>query len=95
MVIQFILHFNIHSKNYQDKIRHILKEYKELIVTVKSEPDISNLKIMHLITFDDLIDVAMQNNVNIIYFEKIKNQKSNLYVIVNDYVYIYIITNEN
>ena len=62
---------------------------------MKSEPDISNLKIMHLITFDDLIDVAMQNNVNIIYFEKIKNQKSNLYVIVNDYVYIYIITNEN
>ncbi len=77
---------------YKKNIKHVLKYYKELIVTITNEPDFSNLKLMQLSSIDDLINVAEQNNSNIIHYELIKNKKSELYVIINGYVYIYIIT---
>ena len=43
-------------------------------------------------TIDDLIDVAEQNKANIIRYEVIKSKVSKLYVITNNYVYIYEIT---
>ena len=49
---------------------------------------------MEINSLDDLIDVAEQNNSSIIHYEEIKNQRSNLYVIVNNYVYVYIVTYE-
>ena len=76
---------------YRKNINHILKYYRDLIVTVVNEPDLSNLKIMKIITLDDLIDVAEQTKNNIIHYEISKNKESKLYVIVNDYVYIYTV----
>ena len=77
---------------YEKNINKILKYYRDLIVTVEDEPDITNLKIMNVTTIDDLIDVAEQNKSNIIHYEVIKSRVSKLYVIVNEYVYIYQIT---
>ena len=74
---------------YEYNINHILKYYKELIVTIKNKPDLENLKIMNLETFEDLIDLAEQTKSNIIHYEIIKNKESNFYVIINEYVYIY------
>lgn len=84
-----------HKKDaYVKMLKHILKEYQDLIITVTNEPDIRKLKVMNLITFDDLVDISEQNNVNIIYYEALKNKESRFYIILNDYVYMYIIKEE-
>ena len=49
---------------------------------------------MKLNSIEDLIDVAEQNNSNIIRYEVLENEKSELYVIINKYVYMYIVTGE-
>ena len=82
------------EQKYEHNIKRILKYYKELIVTVTNEPNLADLKIMDITSIDDLIDVAEQNNSTIIHYEAIKNKRSNLYVIVNNYVYVYVVTDE-
>ena len=50
---------------------------------------------MEVLTLDDLIDVAEQNNCNIIHYEDLKNRINYLYVIVGEYAYYYkIIINQ-
>ena len=79
---------------YKNNMKRLLKYYKELIITISNKPDFSDLKLMKLNSIDDLIDVAEQSNSNIIHYEVIENEKSELYVIINEYVYMYIITGE-
>ena len=80
------------ANTYENNIKHILKYYSDLIVTVVNVPTLENLEVMNVTIFDDLIDIAEQNKKNIIYYEDIKEKKSNFYVIVDKYVYIYVIT---
>ena len=82
------------EQKYRHNINKILRYYKELIVTVTNEPNLEGLKIMEINSLDDLIDLAEQNNSSIIHYEAAKNKKSNLYVIINNYVYVYIVTFE-
>lgn len=77
---------------YNNNIKRILKYYRDLIVTVSNEPNLTGLEIMNIAALDDLIDVAEQNQSNIIHYEVVENERSNLYVIVGNYVYIYIVT---
>lgn len=77
---------------YNHNIKRILKYYRDLIVTVSNEPNLTGLEVMNINILDDLIDVAEQNQSNIIHYEVIKNERSNLYVIVGNYVYIYVVT---
>lgn len=97
-IIIIIVNIKKHKKTpiemYNKNINNIFKYYKDLIVTVTNSPDISNLKVMHLVILDDLIDVAEQNKSNIIHYETIQNKKSNLYVIVGNYVYVYEVSNK-
>ena len=86
---------NKHKDLYTRNINHIFKYYKDLIVTISNEPDLSNSKTLYIHILDDLIDVAEQTRSNIIHYEVIPNEKSYLYVIVNDYVYIYVVTNHD
>ena len=74
---------------------YILKYYKELIVTVNNEPNFSNLEIINVANFKDLIDIAEQNKRNIIHFVVANKLKSKLYVIVENYVYMYIVSSKN
>ena len=76
-------------------IRNIIKYYRNLIVTVTNEPNINSMHIMNIAKLEDLIDVAEQNNKNIILYEVQENRQSNLYVIVDNYAYIYVVTENN
>ena len=69
-----------------------MKNYDDLIVNVDNEPDLTNLKIMNLKNIEDLIDIACQNQTSIIIYEVIKDKQYNLYVILNNYVYIKMLT---
>ena len=44
---------------------------------------------MNIEKLEDLIDLAEQNEKNIIHYEFKKENKSKLYVIVDEYVYVY------
>ena len=79
---------------YKSNIKNILKDYRELIITMKNKPDLENLNIMYLDLFNDIIDVAEQNQKNIIHYVVDKNKQSNLYVIVDKYAYIYSVTSK-
>ena len=74
---------------YEDNINHILKYYRDLIVTVSNKPDLNGLKTMEIEVLEDLIDVAEQNKSNIIHYEVLEKFESRLYVIIDKYVYIY------
>lgn len=79
---------------YKKNIEKVIKEYGDLIVTVKNKPNVKHLRVMALATIDDLVDVAEQNNVNIIHYEIPKKSESFLLVITAGYVYVYIVTDE-
>ena len=81
------------QEKYEKNLNHILNYYKDIIVTVNNEPDFTNLKKLEIIILDDLIDVAEQNNCNIIHYEDLENRINYLYAIVGEYVYYYKIIN--
>ena len=80
------------NEKYEKKIKKILKYYKALIVTVKDEPNLNELNIMNIVKLEDLVDLAEQNEKNIIHYKFKDEDKSILYVIVDEYVYIYEVT---
>ncbi len=83
--IVLIIRIYKNAKKHYEPIERILKNYGDLIATVTNKPDISNLKIMYVTKLEDLIDVAEQNQCHIIHYE------SNFYVIIHEYVYVYIV----
>ncbi len=96
IVVYIVRKQNKSTENlYKRNINSILKEYSDLVVTVINKPDVTNLKVMKLALFDDLIDAAEQNQVNIIHYETIKNQESLLLVIAHGYVYIYEVNSDS
>ncbi len=80
---------NKDEQEYMKNLNRILRHNKDLIISVKNEPDLSNLKIFEINILEDLLYVAELNQTNIIHFEKVKNKQDDFYVILNDYVYVY------
>ncbi len=80
------------EEKYIRNMKHILKNYGDLIVTVTNKPNYKNLEIMNIEFLNDLINVAEQNQSNIILYESNESEESNLYVFAGGYVYIYIVT---
>lgn len=101
LVAILLILFNLRKKEltqvekYKKNINQISKDYSDLIVVVSNEPDITFLKRMYIDKIEDMIDVADQNKVHIILYEAIRNRKTNLYAIVDKYVYIYTITSKD
>lgn len=91
--LTIVLILNKKEKNpeeeYKRKIKYILKNYNELIVTVSNEPNLDNYSVMNINTLEALINLAEQNEINIIHYESIKDKKNKFYVFVNKFVYIY------
>lgn len=80
------------KKRYKNNVKHIIKYYRDLIVIAENKPDLKDLKIIKISSLDSLVNVAEQTNNTIIYYEIIKDKVSNLYVIVDEYVYVYTVT---
>ena len=80
------------EEKYKNKIKNLFNNYSDIIVVSKNKPNIENLNIINVEKISDLINVAQQNNKNIIFYEKIRNIESELYVIDNNFVYLYDIS---
>lgn len=90
-----VIKFKKNTKNrYKSNVKHIFRYYSDLIVSSENKPNLKDLKVIKITNLEGLVNVAEQTKNNIIYYELIKNQVSNLYVIVNEYVYIYTITDK-
>ena len=77
------------EEKYKRKIKYIMKNYSELIVTVSNEPNVENYNVMKIDMLEDLIDLAEQNRTNVIHYEKIKDKQNKFYVYVDKFVYVY------
>ena len=79
------------KEKYKRKVRYTLKYCKDLIVRVEEKPNFSKLNILKIDNLDSLINLAEHTKSNIIYYETIKDRKSEFFIINNNYVYIYTI----
>lgn len=70
------------SKNNEEAI---LKEYHDIIIAIQNKPNINSDNIIYLTNLKDLINIAVNNNINIF------NYQNNYYTIINNTYYIYIL----
>lgn len=86
-------YIKIEKQQYKHKLKHILNYYKDIIINISSELDLNNLKTIYVEDFHDLIDLAEQTQRNILYYNNYDKDKSKFFVIVDNYVYIFLLKN--
>lgn len=83
IVIVIVLLINkilFHKNNEED----ILKEYQDIIITIQNEPNINSNNIIYLTNLKDLINIAINNNINILHYQ------NNYCTIIDNTYYAYI-----
>ncbi len=78
------------EEKYQRKLHNILKKYQDFIIFVSNQPEVSGLRKIELLEFEDLISIAENLQTNILYYKERKN-KNYFYVVVGDYLYQYVL----
>lgn len=68
-----------------NKDKDILKEYQDIIINIQNKPQIDLNNIIYLTSLKDLINIAINNNVNILKYQ------NNYYIIIDNIYYIYIL----
>lgn len=91
----FCIYKIINAKNstniYERSIKKILKGYDSIIVRIDHILDFSNLNVIKVSQFNDLIDVHNEIRMPINFFEDKKNAQSLFLLISNDMAWIYIL----
>ena len=80
-IIILVIKFNYYKDNEDD----ILKNYQDIIINTKNKPFRNNNKIIYLTNLKDLINIAINYNLNIF------NYHNNYYIIKDNTYYIYIL----
>ncbi len=70
---------------HKDNEEAILKEYRDIIIVIQNEPNINSNNIIYLTNLKDLINIAVNNNINIFHYQ------NNYYTIIDNTYYIYIL----
>ncbi len=84
-------YIKMQRQQYDWKLKHILKYYRDIIINISSEPNLDDLKVINISIFKDLIDLAEQTQKNIFYYKDINNGESKFFVIIDNYVYVYLL----
>ncbi len=87
ILISIIKNIKAQRKKYDWKLKRILKNNRDIIIEVSTEPNLENLKVINICTIEDLIKLAEQSQRNILYYNR--NIKK-LFVFIDKYVYIYL-----
>ena len=91
LVCSFIMKSTPKKSNYMRIRNNLLREYDNVIVNSKNDPNFKGYNVINCVSFQELLDAQKVLNKPIIFNEYIKNQKS-MFIIINDKdVYRYIL----
>ena len=79
VTIYVIFKILLNKNNEED----ILKTYQDIIITIQNKPNINVDNIIYLTDLKDLINIAVNNNINIF------NYQNDYYIIIDNIYYIY------
>ena len=82
IVIILIICKILFNKNNEEAL---LKEYQDIIITTQNKPNINSNNTIYLTHLKDLMNIAVNNNINIF------NYQNNYYTIINNTYYVYIL----
>ena len=82
IVIVIAVNKILFNKNDEETI---LKEYRDIIIVIKNKPNINSNNIIYLTNLKDLMNIAINNNINVF------NYQNNYYTIINNTYYVYIL----
>ena len=69
--------------NKSNNFKRIIKEYKSLIIKVLDNPNINNYQVINITTIEDLIKIALSNDLNIL------NYNNKYFIIKENIMYLY------
>ena len=91
-MIYLIIEYSINKKTYYSKaIYTILKNYGDIVAEVVKPVDISNLKVIDVKNFDQMLDVEEELRIPIMFFETVKNKEGWFVLVHNDLAYRYVL----
>lgn len=102
IVLDFVIfimsfkHVFISRKSLYNKVKdRIIKDYADILAESESMPNISNLEIVDITNFDDMIDIEEGYKCPILYYELNANKECWFIMIYNNYAYRYILRSED
>ena len=96
-IVSFIIGFSIYKfykrmilkDVYKHKLKKLTTTYDGVIVNVKNMPDLSNLNVIYVTSFEELIDAHSEVRMPINFYEA-KNKKESHFVLINgSQAYVY------
>lgn len=91
-VIYLIIESSLGKRTYYSKaIYTILKNYGDIVAEVVKPVDISNLKVIDVKNFDQMLDVEEELRIPIMFFETVKNKEGWFVLVHNDLAYRYVL----
>ena len=76
---------------YTKELHKIMKGYSEIIVEIENLPSFDNLELLEIKEFDDMVDIEEETKSPILYYETIENSESWFLIIIDKYIYRYIL----
>ena len=76
------------SNRDKDQLKPLLREYRGLIIPIKDNLNIEKIPFIDVKTSDDIIDIALENRTNILYYDA--HIESYFYVITEYVIYRFI-----
>ncbi len=80
---------------YLKKLKKYLHDYGDIIATSKEPPKTKGLNVIEVLKFEDMVNAQDDLRVPIIFCETKKNQEGKFYLISQDCVYCYILSDDS
>ncbi len=86
------IRYNSSRKSYYEKaIYKILKNYGDVVAELVSPVDLTNLNVIDVKNFDQMLDVEEELRIPIMFYETIKNKEGEFVIVSNEIAYRYIL----
>ena len=86
------IRYNLSRKSYYEKaIYKILKNYGDIVAELVNPIDLSNLNVIDVKNFDQMLDVEEELRIPIMYYETIKSKEGEFVIVTNEIAYRYVL----
>lgn len=91
-MLYLIIENSLGKRSYYSKaIYTILKNYGDIVAEIVKPVDISNLNVIDVKNFDQMLDVEEELRIPIMFFETVKNKEGWFVLVHNDLAYRYVL----